>query len=73
MCFWKRKKKKVITGNKFNVDQKVSFRRREDFMFGYIYDIHQDDNGVITYDIQVGGECPTIIENIPEDKIHARK
>jgi len=73
MCFWKRKKKEVITGNLYNLGQRVTFKRREDLMIGYIYEIHKDEEGKIIYDVQVGGECPTIIKGIAEDKIHVSR
>ena len=38
----------------------------------YIYDIHQNSDGTITYDLQVGGECPVIYENVPEEKVIKR-
>ncbi len=72
MCFFKKKKKKVevVINSKFKVGDSVKFRdRRDELTNGYVYDVHQSSDGVITYDIQKGGECPVVIEGILEEKV----
>ena len=74
MCFFRKKKPKVlITGNKYEVGDLVKFRHRGDLDPGYIYEVKLDNNDEIIYDIQIGGECPTIIENVKEKDIVSRK
>ena len=74
MCFFRKKKPKVlITGNKYEVGDFVKFRHRGDLDPGYIYEVKLDNNDEIIYDIQIGGECPTIIENVKEKDIVSRK
>ena len=73
MCFWKKKKKTVIVGSKYNLGDFVLFKnKRDEATNGYIYNIKQEGDTIL-YDIQVGGECPAIIENIPEDKVILKK
>ena len=50
MCFFKKKKKVVITGNKYQLNQPIKFKRRDDVDPGVIYNIKQLDNGEIVYD-----------------------
>ena len=70
MCFFKKKnKKEPITGNKYQVGQTVRFRYKGEICPGYIYEVKQDDNKNIIYDVQIGGECPAIIVNIKEEEI----
>ena len=73
MCFWlKKKKKQKITGNKFALGERVSFREKDTLIIGYIYEIHQGENGDINYDIQIGGECPSFRYNIAENILRKR-
>lgn len=71
MC-WFKKKKKEITGNKYSQGQTVRFKYRGEICPGYIYEVKLNDQGEIVYDVQIGGECPAIIENVPEDKIFSK-
>ena len=74
MCFFKRKKEEKIINAKFKKDESVLYRNhRGELCNCYIYDIHQDKAGTITYDVQVGGECPVIYRDIEESKIIKRK
>ena len=75
MClFFKKKPKKIIPENaKFSVGQLVHFRHRGELYFGFIYEIHYNPLGKIIYDIQVGGQCPAIIKEIPEEIIFIKK
>lgn len=74
MCLFKKKNKKAIavTNNKFNMGDPVGYRPKFDLIIGFICDIKQDENGQILYDINVGGECPYVIKDIPEEKLHLR-
>ena len=66
--FFKKRKKRVIENNKFNIGDTVSFRYKDDLKIGIIREIYQDDNDIISYDINIGGECPYIVI-INEDKV----
>ena len=59
--FFKKVKKRVIENNKYNIGDTVSFRIKGDLKVGMIREIYQDDNDIISYDINVGGECPYIV------------
>ena len=73
MCFFKRKKKIVISGNKYSIGQMVNFKHRGEMCPGIIYQIKMNDDQEIIYDVQIGGECPAVIENVKEELIHARR
>ena len=47
--------------------------KRDEVTNGYIYHIYLSPNGEIMYDIQVGGECPAVLTEIPESKVVKRK
>lgn len=42
-------------------------------MNGYIYKIYLSPTGEVVYDIQIGGECPAVINNIPEIGVVKKK
>ena len=67
--FKKKKKEEPITGNKFAIGDFVYFRRRDELTFGWIYAIKKDASGNIIYDVQVGGQCPAVLHDLPEDKL----
>ena len=69
--FKKEKKEKVV--GKYQIGQYVHFRYRNELMFGYIYDIKKDYHGQIIYDIQIAGQCPTVVFNIKEEIIFIKK
>ena len=75
MCFLRKKKKEKtpIIKTKFQVGDAVYFRRRDELMFGWIYEIHLGQDDKITYDIQVGGQCPSILYNFQEEELRAKK
>ena len=50
----------------------VRFRHKGEIAPGYVYAIHKREDGLY-YDIQIGGECPVIIEGIKEETIIPRK
>ena len=68
MCFKKKKKEEPIN-SKFVIGQQVRFKGRDGFLTtGYVYSIRKA-NDKILYDVQVGGECPTIRKDIPEEEL----
>ena len=75
MCFFKKKKKEEeIIDSLFQMGESVRFRNpRNELTNGYIYGIHKAPSGEIVYDVQIGGECPVIYNDIPENKIIKRK
>lgn len=73
MCFWK-KKKEVHIDSKYQLGDFVLFKnKRDEATSGYIYKVYLSPNGEVMYDIQIGGECPAILDNIPETKVIKRK
>ena len=75
MCFFRRKKKEEkVINSKFVLNEAVLFRNpRGELVNGYIYGAYQDKAGEITYDVQVGGECPVVYKDVEEKKIIKRK
>ena len=73
MCFFKRKKKEVITNNKFQIGEWIRFSYKGEVNPGVIYDMHLDEDGNVIYDVKIGGECPIVISNIKEEKIIKKK
>lgn len=68
MCF---RKKKVVEkiNSKFALGDQVKFRDRDGFLTtGYVYSIRKEGDKII-YDVQIGGECPAIKKNIPEENL----
>ena len=73
MCFWK-KKPKIQIDSKYQEGDFVLFKNKKDeATSGYIYRIYLSPNGDVMYDIQIGGECPAILNEIPENKVIKRK
>ena len=72
MCLFKKKKKKIIN-SKFKEDDFVSFFYKGELNFGFIYNIKEDENGKILYDVQIGGECPAILKDIKEIDLKMQK
>ena len=71
MCFFKKKKPKVIIESKYHEGDFVRFRdNRDDLLVGYVYKVNLDKDENVIYDIQIGGECPAIINNVDEDLIY---
>ena len=68
MCFFKKKKKPEIH-SRYHKGDMVFFRFRGERAFGYVYDIKQNPDGKIRYDIQIGGQCPAILEDIAEESV----
>ncbi len=67
MCF--KKKNKYPINAKYQKSDLVTFRRRGDLSFGWIYDAHLDENGKVLYTIQIGGQCPALIYDFKEEDI----
>lgn len=72
MCLFKRKPKITIE-TKFKEGDPVRFRRKDELYFGWVYVIHVHEGKMTTYDVQIGGQCPMIIEGIEEDKLTLRE
>ena len=73
MCLFKKKKKEeIVINSKFLVGDSVSFRRRDELTFGWIYAIHLKGDDEVYYDVQIGGQCPAIIYDIKESELRAR-
>lgn len=72
MCLFKRKKKVQIE-TKFQLGDPVRFRYRDELYFGWIYIIYAKEGQPITYDVQIGGQCPMIIKGIKEEELTLRK
>ncbi len=63
------KKKKYPEIAKYKEDDCVSFRYRDDLYFGYIHDAKLDDDGKVSYTIQLGGQCPALLYDFKEGNI----
>lgn len=68
MCLFK-KKNKVVVNTKFHIGDHVRFRYRDERYFGWIYKIHARQGSETTYDIQIGGQCPAILEGFKESEL----
>ncbi len=68
MCFFKKKVRVQVNG-KYQLGESVRFKYRGEVCPGYIYRVYLDNNQNVVYDVQIGGECPTIIVNIKEEEI----
>ena len=62
-------KKKYPTEAKYKENDFVNFYYRGEMRFAWIYDAAVDKNGAISYTIQIGGQCPALLYNIPESDI----
>lgn len=67
MCF--KKKVKYPQNAKYQKSDFVTFRRRGDLSFGWIYDARLDSDGKVLYTIQIGGQCPALIYDFKEEDI----
>ena len=73
MCFFKKKKKEQIN-SLYKIGEFVGFKDRHgDLTMGTIYNVYKDENGNTLYDVQIGGECPIVINRIKEEGIILRK
>ena len=70
MCLFKKKKPIEPINSKFSVNQSARFRNRHgDIIFGIVHAVRKGKDNKIYYDIQVGGECPYIKTDIPEEEV----
>lgn len=67
MCF--KKKNKYPQTAKYQKSDLVTFRRRGELCFGWIYDAHFDNDGKVLYTIQIGGQCPALLYDFKEEDI----
>ena len=72
MCF-KRKKKVITINSRYHKGDVVNFKYRNEICPGIIHDVSISHSGEIVYDIQIGGECPTVIRDIKDQDIFLRK
>lgn len=73
MCFFKKKKNKiVVTNNKYSLNEFVRFRHRGEMCPGVIYGMEQNEDGSVVYEVQIGGECPIVVNNVLEKDIYKR-
>ena len=68
MCLF-RKKKKIVIDTKFKVGDRVRFRYRNELYFGWIYVVYPKEEGQSIYDVQIGGQCPMIIQGRKEEEL----
>ena len=62
-------KKKYPENAKYKKGDYINFRYRDDLFFGYVYEANEDQNGKITYTIQIAGQCPALLHNWKEEDI----
>ena len=62
-------KKKYPAAAKYKVKDFVNFYYRGEMRFAWIYDAEVDKSGAVSYTMQVGGQCPALIYNVPERDI----
>ena len=75
MCLFKKRKiaKQVPSSYKYPLGSTVGFKHKGDFTRAYVYEVYLNDDGQVVYDLQLGGECPSIIKGIEESKIREIK
>ena len=62
-------KKKYPAAAKYKVKDFVNFYHRGEMLSVWIYDAEVDKSGAVSYTMQVGGQCPALIYNVPEGDI----
>ena len=70
--FFKRKKK-ISIESKYIKGDTVNFKHHGELTFGIICNVKANEEGTVLYDIQIGGECPSIIYNVKEDIVRPAK
>jgi hypothetical protein len=65
MCLFKRYPKAA----KYKKGDFVNFTRRGELRFGWIYGAKAHKGGNVTYTMQIGGQCPSFLYDIPEEDI----
>ena len=61
--------KKYPLAAKYKAKDFVNFYHRGDMRFAWIYDAKVDKSGAVFYTLQVGGQCPALLYDIPESDI----
>ena len=61
-------KKKKNIDSKYKYDERVHFTLNEELFFGVIINIKKE-NDINYYDIQIGGEAPSVKYHVEENKI----
>lgn len=69
MCIFRKKKEQIQITSKFKINDYVDFFYKDDVYFGHISNIYLDDNGLVLYDIDIAGQCPTTFTEIKEEKL----
>ena len=63
-------KKKYPAAAKYQIKDFVNFYHRGEMRFAWVYDAKVDKaSGAVIYTMQVGGQCPALIYNVPEGDI----
>ena len=73
MCFFKKKKKIDPIQSRYHIGETVNFPYRDGLTPGIIFTVSKNNNGEIIYSIQIGGECPAIINGIKEESVKPYK
>lgn len=71
MFFKKKKKAKETINSKYQIGELVYFRYQGDLRFGRVYNVYMF-NDEICYSVQMGGECPVVINNLTEKQLVKR-
>ncbi len=71
MFFKRKKKEKVVIDSKYQIGELVYFRYNGDLRFGKVSNVYMY-NDEICYSVQMGGECPVEINNLPEKSLVKR-
>lgn len=69
MCIFRKKKEQIQITSKFKINDYVDFFYKDDVYFGHVSNIYLDDNGLVLYDIDIAGQCPTTFTKIKEEKL----
>mgnify|MGYP003300594913 CR=1 FL=1 len=68
--FKKKSKKNTWPPNaKYQLRDFVRFRHRGEICCGIIYQARVDEDGNVLYTVQIGGECPILINDYKEENI----
>ena len=62
-------KKKYPAVAKYKEKDFVNFYHRGEMRFAWIYGAKVDKSGAVSYTMQVGGQCPALIYDVPETDI----
>ena len=62
-------KKKYPAAAKYKEKDFVNFYHRGEMRFAWVYDAKVDKSGAVFYTMQVGGQCPALVYDVPEGDI----